>query len=410
VTDLESLRARARSQFPSLASGFAFFENAGGSQVPAQVPERMRGLMERGYVQTGAGYPASDTVDRTVAEAKAFANVLMNGVGVGLTVVGPSTTDLLYRLANSLSAPFLAGGEIVVGLSNHESNIGPWVRLAERCSLALRWWEVDPETGEYDYAALASLVSDRTRIVAVAHTSNLLGDVLDVRRVTDLARRAGALSVVDGVAFAPHAAPDVATFGADFYALSLYKVYGPHLALLFGRSEAWEMVEGPNHFFIGRGDLPWKFELGCQPYESLAGMLGIGDYFSVLAGREGPAHDRETVEAAYRAMVALEAPLTERLAAFLLARPDVRLVGPKTGSQSRRHPTFSFVSRNKPSDEVVRRVNGPQIGIRYGHMYAARLCEALRVPLETGFVRVSAVHTNTKEEVESLVAALDAAI
>jgi cysteine desulfurase family protein (TIGR01976 family) len=396
----------ARAQFPALESGFAYFENAGGSQAPRQVLDRMRELMVRGYVQTGAGYPAADVVDETVAKAKAFANVLTNGGDTGLTVVGPSTTDLLYRLANSLAHTVEEGDEVVVGLSNHESNIGPWVRLAESKGATVRWWGVDPE-GNYDYSELESVVSQRTRIVSVAHTSNILGDILDVRRVTDLARSVGAVSVVDGVANAPHTAVDVQANGADFYVLSMYKVYGPHIALLFGRHSAWADVKGPNHFFIEDGDLPWKFELGCQPYEALSGLLGVGDYFSVLARRETPTHDRATIAEAGRAIAELEAPLTQTIADYLLAKPKVRVFGPRTSDQARRHPTFSFVHGSKRSDEIVRAVNGPDLGVRYGHMYAARLCRALGTDPDTGVVRVSAVHTNTLGEVERLKEALD---
>ena len=398
-----------RAQFPALASGFAFFENAGGSQVPAQVIERMRALMVEGYVQTTAGYPASDIVDGVVHEAKSFANVLMNGEGVGLTVIGPSTTDLLYRLSNSLAHTVRQGDEIVVQVTNHEANIGPWVRL-ESAGAKVKWWGVDPETGGYDYQELRSHLSERTKIVAVAHTSNILGDILDARRVTEMAHGAGALVVVDGVAFAPHTAIDVQAIGADFYACSLYKVYGPHIALLFGTDGAWSQVRGPNHFFIEEGDLPWKFELGCQPYEALAGFLGTGEYLSFVAGREAPLFDRATVEAAFQRMRDLEMPVQERIGNYLLSKPQVRLVGPRSAARDARHPTFSFLHRTKASDVVVSGVNGAEIGIRYGHMYAARLCEALRAPLGTGFVRVSAVHTNTLEEADRLIEAFERAL
>jgi cysteine desulfurase family protein (TIGR01976 family) len=397
---------QVRAQFPALASGFAFFENAGGSQVPVQVLARMKEFMETGYVQTGAQYPAADLADKTVAQAKAFANVLTNGEGVGLTIVGPSTTDLVYRLANSLAHDFSPEDEIVVSVANHESNIGAWVRLG--CNV--KWWGVDPETGMYDYGELASLLTGRTKVVAVPHTSNILGDILDAQRVCDMAHGVGALAVVDGVAFAPHAAPDVQAIGADFYVLSLYKVYGPHIALLFGTREAWSRVKGPNHYFIEDADLPWKFELGCQPYEALAGLLGVGEYLSFLAGHDEPRFDRATVEAAYSLMGRLERPLTQAIADLLLSMPQVRLLGPRTGDQSLRHPTFSFLHRQAPSDAVVGKVNGPDLGIRYGHMYAARLCEAVGAPPGTGVVRISAVHYNAPYEVERLAESLARAI
>ena len=96
-----------RKQFPAFSEpslkGFAHFENAGGSQLPIQVIERMQRFLVEGYVQTGAGYPASDIVDQTIDQAKSFANVLMNGEGTGQTLIGPSTTNLLYRLAGAMA-------------------------------------------------------------------------------------------------------------------------------------------------------------------------------------------------------------------------------------------------------------------------------------------------------------------
>lgn len=399
---IESVRA----QFPALASGFAFLENAGGSQVPVHVMDRMRDLMVNGNVQTGAGYPASDYVDRVVAESKAFANVLMNGEGVGTTLVGPSTTDLVYRLAAAIGKTVKPGDEIVIGLTNHEANIGPWTRL-ESQGAVVKWWGVDAERGTYDYGELEGLFSTRTKVVAVAHTSNLLGDILDVKRVTSMAHSVGARVVVDGVANAPHAAPDVQALDADFYVLSLYKVFGPHIALMFGKHSAWEDLDGPNHFFFAK-QMPYKFELGCQPYEALAGLLGTADYLAWLGG--GAGHSRPTVERAYAVIKEFERPVLERLMNYLATKSAIRLVGPLSCDQSERHPTISFVHRSKPSDEVVRQLNGPDLGVRFGHMYAHRLCEALGAPTETGFVRISAVHYNTPEEATRLIARLEKSI
>jgi cysteine desulfurase family protein (TIGR01976 family) len=323
----------------------------------------------------------------------------MNGAGLGTTIIGPSTTDLIYRLANAMT--FRPGDEVVISVANHESNIGPWARL-EKLGVTVKWWGPDPDTCSQDFESLGALLTDKTRIVAVPHTSNLLGDILDVKKVADMAHSVGALVVIDGVANAPHSAVDVAASGADFYVLSMYKVFGPHLALLFGTDEAWEEVEGPNHFFFERS-MPYMFELGCQPYESLAGLLGSADYLAWLGGG---GHDRATIVRAYAEIERLEGPTKDVLAEGLARLDSVRLIGPS----KERHPTFSFVHDSLPSNEVVRRVNGPEVGIRYGHMYAHRLCDSLGVPTETGVVRVSAVHYNTPKEAEMLLLKLEEAL
>lgn len=394
-----------RSQFPSLDRGVAYFENAGGSQVPRQVIERVSDLFLHGYVQTGAGYRDADYVDDVTGKAKKFANVLMNGERMGETLVGPSTTALLHRLSDAMAPTVQQGDEIVVSVANHEANIGPWLKL-ERHGAKVVWWGVDPLTGAVSYEELGRLLTTRTKFVALAHTSNLLGDITDVALVAKMAHESGAQIVVDGVAFAPHQAVDVRSWDVDFYAFSFYKVYAPHIAALFGKSEAWAALKGPNHYFIPDDAFPWKFELGCQPYELLAGVLGLADYLSLLAGR--PEHDRQTVETAFQVIRSTELKAQEAILEYLLARNDIRLVGPT--DLSNRHPTFSFVHDQLPSNVIATRANQAGVGVRNGHMYAKRLCEALGVAPDPGFVRVSAVHYNDSDDVTALLTALDAAL
>lgn len=392
--------AAVRGKFPALAEPFAFLENAGGSQVPECVIAAYRSFMTSSYVQTTAGYPASDRATALVEEAHEFTNVLLGGLRVGLTALGASTSALLQTLAHSLSHRLGPGDEVVVSVANHEANAGPWARL-ERLGVQVRWWGIDPDAGVPTLDGLRAVLTDRTRLVAFPHTSNLLGDVAPVAETCALARDAGARTVVDGVAFASHGLVDVEALGADFYAYSCYKVYGPHMAVLFGRDEAWAEVEGPNHFFVGRDELPRKFELGCLPYESLAAVVALREYLGFLAGTGWMG--RATVVAAYARMSELEAPVLARFTDYLLSKPGVRLLGPRQG----RVPTWSFLSPRAPADAIARAAHAAGVGIRHGHMYSYRLCESLGIPVEPGVVRASAVHYNTVEEVERLIRAVD---
>lgn len=395
-----------RAQFPSLATGFAFLENAGGSQVPKVVLDAIRRFMEEDYVQTGAGYPASDRATQLAADAHAFLNLLMNGQGIGHTAVGPSTTALLYMLANCMAQRMSPGDEVVVSIANHESNAGPWARLADQ-GIVVKWWMGDPETGLTDLKSLDALLSNRTKVVAFPQTSNVLGEVTDVAAIAKMAHEVGAKVVVDGVATTSHRAPDVAAFDADFYIFSNYKVYGPHMASLFGKTEAWLELKGPNHFFVRDDELPRKFELGCNAYESLAGVMALGQYYKFLAGEADDAlPTRSTIEDAYRRMQELEAPLQSRLVEYLLGKEGVRLFGPRT-SGPERVPTIAFVHDRLPSDAIARHVNSRGIGIRTGHMYAYRLCEALGIQPDPGAVRISAVHYNSIEEIDRVISALE---
>lgn len=395
---LEAIRA----QFPALDSGFVFLENAGGSQVPRSVIESTSRFFDESYVQTGVEYPASERATQVVVDAHAFLNRMFNGEGLGHVAIGSSTTSLLYLLGNCFADRLVEGDEVVVSVTNHESHVGPWVRLAKR-GVTVKWWGVDPETGLSSLDELAELVNERTKIVAFTHTCNLSGDLVDPKAVAAIAHRVGAKAVVDCVAAAPHQALDVKDWGVDFCAFSAYKVYGPHFAALWGRSEAWMELEGPNHFFLPNVETK-RFEIGCLPYELLAGYLALQGYFCFLAGTDGEC-SREVIETAYGVIEGLERGLEDRFMGFLESKPKVRYFGPRRGDL--RHPTFGFVHVSMPSDQVVAKVLANDIGIRYGHMYAYRMTEAIQVSPEPGVVRVSALHYNTPEEIDRICGVLD---
>lgn len=402
------LRHRIRSAFPALAGDVAFLENAGGSQVPAAVADRIRDYMVSSYVQLGAGYELSQTATDTVDEAHEFVRMLFNGKD-GEVILGPSTSALLQMIATSYSKVLTPGDEVIVAQIGHEANVGPWKKLAE-FGIELVWWEMDPTDFSTPIEALDALLNDRTALVAFPHVSNLLGEILDVPAITVMAHRAGARVVVDGVAYSPHRAMDVDAWGVDFYAYSTYKVYGPHMAAMWASRSALAELQGPNHFFIPDDEVPYKFELGGVSHEGCAGILGLRDYLEDLAGVGEPGTlDRIGVERAFEIMTSCELPLQQRLIDYLGSRSDVRIIGPGHGDSSR-VGTISFVHASKTSREIAEVVDGSGIAIRHGHMYAYHLCESLGMDPDDGVVRVSMVHYNTPDEIERLIEVLDTAL
>jgi cysteine desulfurase family protein (TIGR01976 family) len=401
-------RERIRAHFPALAGDTIYLENAGGSQVPTVVADRMRDYMMHSYVQLGAGYPLSQKASALVGQAHDFVRLMMNG-GDGEVILGSSTSALLQMLAGCYAQVLEPGSEIVVAETGHEANIGPWKKLA-RLGCTLRWWKMDPATFSCPLIELEKLLSDRTALVAFPHVSNLLGEIVDVEAITSLTHAAGARVVVDGVAYAPHRAMDVAAWDVDWYAYSTYKVYGPHMAALWARRDALAELSGPNHFFIPDDDLPYKFEVGGPSHEGCAGILGLRDYLASVVDLEDPqALDRPAIEKAFEVMAACELPLQARLIGYLSSRDDVQLIGPCEDGHSR-VGTISFVHESKSSADITRVVDRSGIGIRHGHMYAYHLCEAAGLEPEDGVVRTSLVHYNTPEEIERLIEVFDSAL
>jgi cysteine desulfurase family protein (TIGR01976 family) len=399
---------RIRTQFPALAGDTVYLENAGGSQVPAVVADSIRDYMLTSYVQLGAGYTISHRATKLVDDAHDFVRSMMNGKD-GEVILGPSTSALLQMIAGCYLRVLKPGSEIVVAQTGHEANVGPW-KMLERHGFTLRWWEMDPADYTCPLSDLENLLSDRTALVAFPHVSNLLGEIVDVERITSLAHEAGARVVVDGVAYAPHRAIDVSAWNVDWYAYSTYKVYGPHMAALWGRRDALAELPGPNHFFVPDDDLPYKFEVGGANHEGCAGICGLRDYLAFIVGETDPlALDRPAIERAFKIMTACELPLQARLIEYLRSRDDVRIVGPTEADDSR-VGTISFVHDSKSSAEITAAVDRSGIGIRHGHMYAYHLCEAAGLDPEDGVVRTSLVHYNTMEEIERLIEVFDAVL
>jgi len=392
---------QVRARFPALVGETVFLENAGGSQVPDFVADRMHRYLIRTYVQLGAGYPLSQQCTATVDDAHAFARMFVNA-GDGQAILGPSSTALLNILAGSYAAVLEPGQRIILAETGHEANLGCWKRL-EVQGVEIVWWRMDPETFTCALENLAGLLDERTALVALPHVSNLLGGIVDLRAVTDLAHAAGARVVADGVAYAPHRAIDVQAWDVDWYVYSTYKVYGPHMAVMYGKREALAELTGPNHFFIPDDEVPYKFEPGGANHESCAGLLGLGEYLQFLTGREaGAVCDRVVIAEAFARMQAWEEPLMERLLDYLGGRQDVRVIGP-AGAGPDRVGTVSFVHDSKSSRAITEAVDTTGVAIRHGHMYAWHLCDALGLDEEDGVVRVSLVHYNTQAEIDRLI-------
>lgn len=435
MTHLQELQTTAqqslRAQFPSLSGDQIFLENAGGSQVPSSVPDRMREFMLSGYVQVGAGYPASALATQTFQQAHALANAIMNGDGIGSTVIQPSASQAIKHLAESFSSVLEPGDEVVVAENGHEANIGAWLKL-DRFGIKPVWWKVDLEAMDCTRESLLSVLTDRTRVVVFPHVSNLLGTAADVAGITRTVHDAGAKVVVDGVASTPHMAPDVAAWGCDWYVFSNYKVFGPHIASIFGRQEAWDGLTGPNHVFIPKGTMPQKQTLGCPSYEAMAGYLGTGDYIRFASGVAGfgerndarrerdegadserrepsfersVAPSRKEVVAAFDLFHACERAPLERLLTFLESKASVTVIGQAEMSPDR-VGIVSFVSSRATPGEVARATDAAGIGIKTGHMYSFRLCEALGIDTGHGVIRVSLAHYNTVEEIQRLIEVL----
>ena len=396
-----------RSQFPGLKNGWGYFDNAGGTQILESVVEKMNEFLFHRNVQIGGSYDVSQQALASLNAGREAMRNLINAERPEEIVFAPSATVAMQNLARSMRSQFREGDEIVVTVCDHESNIGPWVGL-EEVGVRIRVWEVDPDTFELDLDDLAPLMNDRTRLVAVTHVSNILGTINPIADIARFVHGRGALIAVDSVAFAPHRAIDVQELDVDYLVFALYKVYGPHYAVMYGRFDLLADLDNLYHYFYGKDKVPAKLEPGNASYELAYGATGIVEYLDVLGSRVSTAENsRDRIVGAFDAITEHECVLGERLLAYLRSRSDCRIIGRESGTDPGRVPTVSFKVDGMNSGSIARRMDEYKLAIRFGDFHARRLVEFLGLDAAGGVVRVSMVHYNTLAEVDALIAALD---
>ncbi|WP_299615035.1 aminotransferase class V-fold PLP-dependent enzyme [Pelagibius sp.] len=402
-----------RSQFPAFSEpslkDWAFFENAGGSYACAPVIDRLTRFYRETKVQPYGPFPASERggaeMDETRTRLARYLNVAEDELHFG-----PSTTMNTYVLAQAFRPGLKAGDEIVVTNQDHEANSGAWRRLAE-FGVEVREWQVDPESGQLDPADLDALLSEKTRIVAFPHCSNIVGHINPVAEIAAKAHAAGAVVAVDGVSYAPHGFPDVAALGADIYLFSLYKTYGPHQGLMTVKRDLAERLENQAHFF-NADRIKKKLTPAGPDHAQIAASAGIADYFDALHDHhfsgDGTVEPAERGRRVHALMEDQEKALLAPLLDHLRQRNDIRILGPSDPAV--RAPTVAIHPKNKPADAVVARLREQQIAACVSNFYAYRLVEAMGVAPNPGVLRLSFVHYTSPEDIERLIVALDRAL
>ncbi len=399
-----------RSNFAALNRDWILMDNAGGSAPLNCVVDRVAEYMRRWPVQLGATYHLSARAGELLTESRqALARMLAHPDGPAPQarelIVGSSTSSLLSRLARSIAPGLEAGDEIVVTDTDHEANITPWLRIADD-RLRIRTWRLNRDSRRLEIEDLRALLNERTRLVCFTHASNLLGDATPVKEITELVHSHGAKVCVDGVAYAPHRPLPVREWNVDYYVFSLYKVFGPHCALMYARGELLDGLSNINHQFMDGTHEAGKLELGGFPYELLYGAAGVPEYLNALTRQLG---GDESANTGWQAIAVHEADLCGRLLAFLNSRSDIEIIGPDHMSDTRL-PTVSFVVDGQRSSLIPPLCEPAGIGIRWGHFYAPRLVERLGLTDRDGVIRVSMVHYNTRHEVDALIRTLDAGL
>lgn len=399
--------AQIRAEFPAFAEpsleGWAFFENAGGSYTSRQVLDLLDHYYRATKVQPYGFYPASQEAGEAMDRAhQRIAQAL--GVPTEWVHFGPSTSANTYTLAHAFAGWMKPGEAIVVTNQDHEANSGNWRRLADR-GFEVREWRVDPVTGHLDPAALDKLLDSKVRAVCFTHASNIVGEINPVAEIVAKAKSYGAVTVVDGVSYAPHGLPDVLALGCDVYMFSAYKTYGPHQGVMAVRPSLLAELPNQGHFF-NEGVTRKRLVPAGPDHAQIAASAGIADYLERVAAIASPETPGDNpFRKAHAAMRQQEVTLLAPLLDYLRGRNDLRLIGPS--DPEKRAPTVAL-ALDVPAAEMAKRLSAHKIMAGGGHFYAYRLLEGVGVAPSHGVLRLSFTHYTAPEEIERLIRALDA--
>ena len=286
---------------------------------------------------------------------------------------------------------------------DHDANHAPWKALSE-LGVVVKEVAVDVEDCTLDMEDFAAKIGPKTKLVACGYASNAVGTINDVKKVVEMAHAVGALVFIDAVAYAPHGPVDVKALDCDFLGCSVYKFFGPHTGVIYGKREHLAQLT-PYKVRPASNDAPDRWMTGTQSHESLAGTVAAVEYIASLSSL--PGSRRERIVDAMTAVADYELELCAYMIEQVLEIPGLTLYGiPSAAPGTPRVPTIAFRLAGYTPQAVAEHLASRAIYVWHGNYYAMNLTESLGVEDKGGMVRVGLTHYNTRDEVDRLIAAL----
>ncbi|EKO3817088.1 cysteine desulfurase-like protein [Vibrio harveyi] len=393
-----------REQFPALAQyhndrPVTFFDGPGGSQVPQSVLDSMVSYLGHFNSNLGGHYFSSQATVDVMQSARESAQALLNAPSSGNIVFGANMTSLTFQLSRAISRDWKEGDEIIVSALDHYSNVSSWQQAAEDKGVIVHQVRVNEHDCTLDLEHLQSLLSEKTRLVAVTYASNTTGSIVDIHQVVELAHRIGAQVYVDAVHYAPHHLVDVQAIGCDFLACSAYKFFGPHVGIAY-IADQWLHSIKPYKVEPATNIGPGRFETGTQSFEGLAGVTAAIEYLAQF-GDEG-ASLRQRLEQSYALYNQHEQQLSAHFLQRLSALDGVNLFGINDESSQLRTPTFALTFDKYAPEFIAKTLGEHNICVWNGHFYALGLVRQLGLEESGGVVRIGCMHYNTTAEIDML--------
>ena len=413
---------RIRPQFPALIANPVdeagmqpvFLDNPAGTQVPQVVIDAVNECYLHHNMCLGGRFEYSQRSERRVEESRSLMADFLNAVRPEEIVFGPNMTTLMFSLSRAIGATLSPGDEILVTRMDHDSNIAPWLRLAEDRDLVIKWVEINPQDCTLDLNSLQDQLSARTKVVAVAHTANTVGTTNPIKVISELAHSAGAICIVDAVQGVPHVPIDVQDLDCDFLLCSSYKFFGPHLGIMYGKYDLMDSLPAYQVRPAYKSP-PGRFETGMPNFEAIAGLRAALGYIAGIGRDYGQSYIRRYSEfngkrldlkLGMAVMRNYERELLVYLIDMLHRVPGTTIYGiTEPDRYDERVPTVSFTLEGHTPPAIADFLGQHHIQVWDGNNYAVEIMKSLGQE-QHGLVRVGPVHYNTFAEVDRLETAL----
>ena len=389
---------RVRQDFPSLKTGIAFFDGPGGSQVPTAVGQAIANAITQASSNRGTTTASEQNAEDAVIGYRNAVADLLNADPKGV-VYGRSWTQLTYDFSRSISKSWSSGDEIIISRLDHDSNIRPWLQAAANRGVVVKWAEIDKESGELPVSAVTSLLSAKTKFVAVTGASNTLGTKPDIYAIGRAVKDAGALFLVDGVHLTPHAVIDFKAMPVDFYGFSSYKILGPHCSSFVADPALLETINN-DKLLPSTMTVPERFEFGTLPYELMAGVSASIDYVAALDS-SATGSRRERIVKSITLLEEYEQDLFKYMQDQLSLLPTITLYG----KAKDRTPTAYFNFAGVDGGDVYKFMATKKVNLPAHNFYAVEVSRALGLG-DTGAIRAGIAPYTTRDDVDRLIAGL----
>ena len=397
-----------RAQFPALqlrvnGETAVYLDGPGGTQTPQSVIDAMSGYLQGGSSNLGGLFRTSEETGKVVAAARQALADMLNARSEEIAF-GQNMTSLTFSFSRALSRTWQPGDEIIVTRLDHDANISPWLMAAADRGVTVRWLDFNTADCTLNLDDLADLLNEKTRLLAITAASNAVGSITDIPRAVRMAHAGGALVYVDAVHYAPHGLIDVQAWDCDFLACSVYKFFGPHTGVLYGK---YDLMDSLTAYKVRPASpkSPEKWETGTQSFESLAGVTAAVNYIAAIGGKTGDR--RQRIHLAMERIKVYEMALSERFLRGVADMPGLKVYGITDIEQlDQRTPTFAVSLAGYTPAQLAARLGEQGIFVWNGHYYAIAVMERLGLLDKGGLVRIGFAHYNTMAEVDRLVKTL----